>query len=88
MMGRQSLIRMSLGDNRRSLGGNESKQLFSPTRSARKERREMGMVNEMKISQFVLKMEKTCVSGKTLIGKKKKSSLGERWGNCQSNIFK
>lgn len=49
---------MSFGDNRRSLGGSESKQLFSPRRSAMKERTEMGMVNEIKMSQLFWKMEK------------------------------
>lgn len=53
---------MSLGDTRRSLGDSESKQLFPPMRSARKERREMGMVNEMKKSQFFFE------DGKNLCG--------------------
>lgn len=86
MMGKQSLIRMILGDNRRSLGGSESKQLFSPMRSARKERREMWMVNEMKMSQFVLKMEKKLCKWESA-DRKKKSSLGKRWGNARATFL-
>lgn len=47
------------------------------------------MVNELKMSKFFLKMEKTYVNGNELKEKEKKnSSLGEKCGNCQNNIFK